>query len=103
MEHKTILGVGGTVHYWISRPCGMPKGTIVFTHGLTANHTMFEKQVSYFTDKYTIILWDVPMHGLSRPYQNFSYCTRIFPLFPDLSLCFWLLQACFFLFFRYYH
>ena len=73
MEHKTILGVGGTVHYWISRPCGMPKGTIVFTHGLTANHTMFEKQIAYFQNEYVVITWDVPMHGLSIPYQSFSY------------------------------
>ena len=34
---------------------------------------MFEKQVDYFVGKYTIILWDVSMHGLSKPYKNFSY------------------------------
>ena len=45
MGHKTIKGVGGEVHYWISRPNEEPKGTIVFTHGLTADHTMFEKQI----------------------------------------------------------
>ena len=72
MKHKTILAQGGTVHYWISYNENATD-CIVFTHGLTADHTMFEKQESYFTDKYTIILWDVPMHGLSRPYQNFSY------------------------------
>ena len=72
MKHKTILAQGGTVHYWVSYNENVTD-CIVFTHGLTADHTMFEKQVSYFTDKYTIILWDVPMHGLSRPYQNFSY------------------------------
>ena len=74
MEHKTINGVGGGVHYWISRPQKEKTSTtIVFTHGLTADHTMYEKQVAYFQDKYTIITWDVPLHGLSRPYENFSY------------------------------
>lgn len=34
---------------------------------------MFEKQVSYFYSNYTIVLWDIPIHGLSRPYQGFSY------------------------------
>lgn len=73
MEHKTIKGIGGEVHYWISRTTDKPKGTIVFTHGLTANHTMYEKQFAYFKDEYIVILWDVPMHGLSMPYENFSY------------------------------
>lgn len=73
MEHKTISGVGGEVHYWISRPQTTPKGAIVFTHGLTANHTMYEKQVDYFKENYIVITWDVPMHGLSIPYKSFSY------------------------------
>ena len=73
MEHGTIKGIGGKVHYWISRPKDIPKGTIVFTHGLTANHTMFEKQVEYLKHEYIVITWDVPMHGLSMPYEAFSY------------------------------
>jgi|GEM_PF-6542580 len=73
MEHRTIKGVGGEVHYWISRTKDIPKGTIVFSHGLTANHTMFEKQIEYFKNEYIVIAWDVPMHGLSVPYNDFSY------------------------------
>ena len=72
MQHKKILTQGGMVHYWISRKENATD-CIVFTHGVTADHTMFEQQVSYFYGNYTIILWDVPMHGLSRPYQGFSY------------------------------
>ena len=73
MQHHTICGMGGTVHYWISRPATDAKGTIFFTHGLTANHTMYEKQAEYFRKDYIVILWDVPLHGLSTPYENFSY------------------------------
>ena len=73
MEHRIIKGVGGEVHYWISRTKDAPKGTIVFSHGLTANHTMFEKQIEYFKNEYIVIAWDVPMHGLSVPYNDFSY------------------------------
>ncbi len=72
MQHKTIAAQGGIVHYWID----IKENTancIVFTHGVTADHTMFEKRVSCFSGKYTMLLWDVPMHGLSRPYQGFSY------------------------------
>lgn len=72
-EHKQIESNNGCVHYWISRNCNSDAKCILFTHGLTANHTMFEKQVEYFKASYTVITWDVPLHGLSRPYQNFSY------------------------------
>lgn len=72
MQHKKILAQGGTVHYWINKK-DAAAGSIVFTHGLAADHTMFEKQAAFFSGKYNIIFWDVPMHGLSRPYKNFSY------------------------------
>lgn len=72
MQHKTISAQGGIIHYWINKKKNASE-CIVFTHGLTADHTMFEKQVPYFSDNYNLLLWDVPMHGMSRPYQNFSY------------------------------
>ncbi len=73
MEHKYMKSERGTVHYWINRNSEDRARCIVFTHGLTANHIMFEKQVDYFSDGYTVITWDVPLHGESRPYKNFSY------------------------------
>ncbi|WP_027208739.1 alpha/beta fold hydrolase [Butyrivibrio hungatei] len=73
MEHKTINGAGGVVHYWISRPKETSKGAIVFTHGVTADHTMFEKQLEFFDKEYTVITWDVPLHGLSVDYRDFSF------------------------------
>lgn len=72
MKHKQILAQGGIVHYWIDK-VEDTSDCIVLTHGVTADHTMFEKQVDFFAGKYTVLLWDVPLHGLSRPYQNFSY------------------------------
>lgn len=71
VQHKQIAARGGTVHYWVDRREGAE--CLVFTHGVTADHTMFEKQVERFAGRYTLILWDVPMHGLSRPYAGFSY------------------------------
>jgi len=97
LTHKQVTSQRGTVHYWISRPeSGLGSGPeskpadmqgdrpkdiigtatdrcLVFTHGLTANHTMFEKQVAYFSTFCTVLTWDVPMHGESRPYRDFSY------------------------------
>lgn len=72
MEHRQIKAQGGTVHYWIERKEDS-SDSILFSHGMTADHTMYEKQVEFFSGKCTIILWDIPMHGLSRPYENFSY------------------------------
>ena len=73
MEHKYIKSECGTTHYWINRNADENARCIVFTHGLTANHMMFEKQVEFFSKEYTVVTWDVPLHGESRPYTNFSY------------------------------
>lgn len=72
MEHKSIKRKNGTIHYWIHKKEGT-QASIVFTHGLCADHTIFEKQIPYFLENYTLLLWDVPMHGSSRPYSDFSY------------------------------
>jgi pimeloyl-ACP methyl ester carboxylesterase len=63
----------GAVCYWIERHGDPRAKCIVFTHGLTADHSMFERQTAYFCREYTVITWDVPLHGRSRPYQDFSY------------------------------
>jgi hypothetical protein len=47
MEHKTMKGVDGEVHNWISETTDATKEVIVFTHGLTADHTMYEKQIEF--------------------------------------------------------
>lgn len=73
MDHKTIRSLNGTIHYWISKCEKSDSKNIVFTHGVTANHMMFEKQVAYFSPHHTVIVWDVPLHGESRQYKNFSF------------------------------
>lgn len=72
MEHKILDTTRGNVHYWISKSS---KNTecLIFTHGLTANHTMFKKQIEFFKENFTILTWDVPLHGESKPYTDFSY------------------------------
>jgi pimeloyl-ACP methyl ester carboxylesterase len=45
----------------------------VLTHGITGDHTMFDKQVEYFKDHYSLITWDMPKHGESKPYSVYSY------------------------------
>ena len=70
---KNVQSVRGTTYYWIARNSNIDAKCIVFTHGLTANHTMFEKQVEFFKQDFTVITWDVPLHGESRPYKDFTY------------------------------
>ena len=75
-DNNKLLGIeevsfeNGNIHYYISKKDNFKK-TILFTHGLTADASMFEKQVEYFQDKYNIILWDIPLHGRSKDYRFF--------------------------------
>lgn len=68
--------------YWISDCWEEQRNTLFFLHGLTADHTMFEKQVEYFEKDFNLILWDAPEHGKSRPYTQFSYPNAV----EDLKL-----------------
>ncbi len=69
MEHKIKSGKHGSVHYWMK---GQGDQCIVFTHGATMDHGLFQHQIEYFSQEYRVIVWDVPGHGLSRPYKGFS-------------------------------
>jgi pimeloyl-ACP methyl ester carboxylesterase len=73
MTESTVTSERGTTHYWVSRCGNEAAQTLVFLHGLTADHTLFEKQTEYFSENYNLIVWDTPAHGKSRPYKDFSY------------------------------
>ncbi len=73
MEKKNIKSKNGSVYYWVGGKQSKDSRCIVFNHGMTADHTMFDKQVEYFRKGYKIINWDIPLHGESRPYEDFSY------------------------------
>lgn len=73
MNEKYVSTEQGKVHYWTSEKWDIKNDTLFFFPGLTADHSMFEKQVEYFKNKYNIIVWDAPCHGKSRPYNNFSF------------------------------
>lgn len=71
LEEKYINSEYGTTYYWVSRCEG--NINLVFLPGLTADHTLFEKQVEYFEGRYNLLVWDCPAHGKSRPYEQFTY------------------------------
>jgi len=69
MNHKTIASEYGAVHYWTE---GQGEHSLLFTHGATMDHIMFRPQIEYFSSAYRVLNWDVPAHGRSRPYEEFS-------------------------------
>lgn len=66
MEEKCRETAHGSIHYWISHS-SPKKPWLVFLPGLSADHTLFEKQLEYFCG-YNCFVWDAPAHGLSRPF-----------------------------------
>lgn len=73
MIEKYVSTSNGKIYYWISENWNMQKDTIFFFHGVTADHTMYEAQWSFFQEKYNVIVWDAPCHGKSRPYRELSF------------------------------
>lgn len=74
MIQKQFCTENGNIVYWKNRRSNQ-ESALIFLHGLCADHTLFEKQISYFEKCCKIICWDAPAHGKSRPYSNFSYYT----------------------------
>lgn len=73
MIEKYVDTPSGNVYYWMPDVWKDGKKTLFFLHGMTGDHTMFEKQVKYFSECYNVMLWDAPAHGKSRPFQEFNY------------------------------
>ncbi len=73
MEEQILHTYKGNVFYWRSETWDAGKATIFFLHGLTADHSMFEGQISAFAADYNLLTWDTPAHGKSRPFANFDF------------------------------
>lgn len=73
MVGKLVTSPRGATYYWMERNSNPNAPCIVFTHGIAVNHHLFDKQVPFFTRDYTVITWDLPMHGRSKSYKDFSY------------------------------
>lgn len=80
MKEKTYLSPNGTITYWISDKVNPTEPTLVFCHGVTADHRLFAKQVAFLASQYQLFNWDLPLHGKSAQYHPFSYhqtCTDL--------------------------
>ena len=55
MLEKKIDTAQGTVFYWISESWAAENETLVFLHGLTGDHTMFQPQIDEFGGEYNLL------------------------------------------------
>lgn len=62
---KIYKKLGCPIHYWISK--GKSKKWLIFLHGAGCDHKMFDKQLEYIPNKFSILIWDARGHGKSRP------------------------------------
>lgn len=91
---QTLATPSGTLHYWVSRAeSGRP--WLVFLPGLTADHTLFEKQMEAFGPAYNCLVWDPPAHGASRPFAlTFSMEQMAEYLYTILQKEVWQAEPC---------
>jgi len=76
MVEKRFNTPKGVLHYWTST-ISDDKTWLVFLPGLTADHRLFEKQISEFEADYNLLVWDGPGHGSSRPFElSFSLAEK---------------------------
>ncbi len=66
MTEKIYKTENGNIHYWIHHEEGT--AALVFLPGLTADHRLFEKQISHFQKTHTVFVWDAPGHNASYPF-----------------------------------
>lgn len=76
---------GCPIHYWLTGPADHP--LIVFTHGATVDHHLFDAQVPIIAQQYRVLTWDVRGHGLSQPIgSGFSIRTAVEDILAILDL-----------------
>lgn len=68
MKEHTYSTPFGDIRYW-TNPFVAQRVTLVFLPGLTADHTLFDKQVEAFESSYNLLVWDAPGHAKSRPFR----------------------------------
>jgi 3-oxoadipate enol-lactonase len=65
ITHHQIARSSTTLHYWLAGPTDRP--LVVFTHGGSMDHRMFEPQLAAVAEQYRVLLWDVHGCGQSQP------------------------------------
>lgn len=61
----------GDIAYWQNQPEGT-REAVVLLHGAAMNHAMFALQYQAWASRYRVLVWDICMHGASRPFMPVS-------------------------------
>lgn len=64
LSQRTLVRAGCPLHYWVG---GAPERPwLVFMHGATMDHRMFNAQVEALAPHYRVLVWDARGHGRSQ-------------------------------------
>lgn len=58
----------GDIHYWVYRK-NIHAPWLVMLPGLSADHRLFDQQISELRDEFNCFVWDAHGHGKSRPFE----------------------------------
>lgn len=68
LEGHVLERRGSPLHYWVGGEPGEPgEPAIVFLHGATMDHRMFNAQIPALLGAHRVLVWDARGHGRSRP------------------------------------
>lgn len=70
MVERELAVEDGIVHYWVTSSPDQARPWMVFLPGLSADHTLFNPQFAHFAQRWNLVVWDAPSHGLSRPWSR---------------------------------
>ncbi|MBE2224877.1 MAG: alpha/beta fold hydrolase [Anaerolineae bacterium] len=77
LESHVLDREGCPIHYWVGGAAKRP--LLVFMHGATMDHRMFNAQVEALAADYRVLVWDARGHGQSTPVGagfNLDLCAR---------------------------
>lgn len=69
MRERTYVTPYGSIRYWVSESVIPDAPWVVLLPGLTADHRLFDQQLSFLDGRANCFVWDPPGHGSSRPYS----------------------------------
>ena len=64
LYEKSVSSQRGTTYYWTNEIESVV--SLVFLPGLTADHRLFESQLSVFKNAFKVLVWDCPGHRSER-------------------------------------
>lgn len=65
LEPRVLKRKGSPLHYWVGGATDQP--AIVFLHGATMDHRMFNAQIPAVLGDHRVLVWDARGHGHSQP------------------------------------